>query len=645
MSPALVSYAATLVVYLGINSIGCWGLNLQFGVGGVMNFAFILFQAMGAYITAVLTLPRATTASAETYILGWHLPWPLPLLGAAVAGAVLALAIGAFALRPQRRDFQATVMLVVSIIAATLVVTEQGWFNGAQGLFGIPQPFVASLNLTISGYQWAFAGITALIALLVLFFSDRLTGSPWGRRLRAMRENSEAVESLGTSVRAESLKVYVIGGAIAAVSGGLLVEFIGAWSPAAWGTGETFIIFVAIIVGGLGNTFGAFFGAFLVLGVFLELPTYLPQIGSANTEESLQSAAIGVLILVFLWWRPQGIFPERRRQLSRLVPSARRESGDRVSPSRQPGPSAGEAGRAEGVSRPAGDGRGPGAPGVVPRESGAGGRPPGPAQFHWRPPARPGGAGGAATLSVRDLSRDFGGVQAVDGLSFDLAPGQVTGLIGPNGAGKSTALKLIAGAVRPAAGRVVVDGVDVAGWPAHKVARLGVIRTFQHTSEFARLTVLENLLTAAPGQPGDSLGGALLGRRHSRSRERELLDEAWSLLADFQLTAAADSYAGKLSGGQRRLVEIMRALMARPRVLLLDEPMAGVNPTLRLTIEEHLQRLRDDGLTMLMVEHELGSVERVCDSVIVMAQGKVLATGTMAELRQNQEVVSAYLVG
>jgi branched-chain amino acid transport system ATP-binding protein len=172
-----------------------------------------------------------------------------------------------------------------------------------------------------------------------------------------------------------------------------------------------------------------------------------------------------------------------------------------------------------------------------------------------------------------------------------------------------------------------------------------VIRTFQHTSEFARLTVLENLLTAAPGQPGDSLGGALLGRRHSRPRQRELLDEAWSLLADFNLTAAADSYAGKLSGGQRRLVEIMRALMARPRVLLLDEPMAGVNPTLRLTIEQHLQRLREDGLTMLMVEHELGSVERVCDSVIVMAQGKVLATGTMAELRSNEEVVSAYLTG
>jgi ABC-type branched-subunit amino acid transport system ATPase component len=134
-------------------------------------------------------------------------------------------------------------------------------------------------------------------------------------------------------------------------------------------------------------------------------------------------------------------------------------------------------------------------------------------------------------------------------------------------------------------------------------------------------------------------------RRRAQARQAELLAQARVLLDDFGLSAHADSYAGQLSGGQRRLVEIMRALMARPSVLLLDEPMAGVNPTLRLTIEEHLKRLRDSGLTMLMVEHELGSVERVCDSVIVMAQGKLLATGTMAELRGNEEVVSAYLAG
>ncbi len=344
MTPALQSYVATLLVYLAVNSIACWGLNLQFGVGDVMNFAFILYQSIGAYITAVLTLPRPAPGGPETYILGWHLPWPLPLAGAAVSGALLALAVGSFALRPRRRDFQATVMLVVSIIAATLVTSEQGWFNGGQGLFAIPQPFSGRLNLGISGYDWFFLGLVAVFAAVVLFFTDRLTGSPWGRRLRAMRDNAEAAESLGTSVRAESLKVYVIGGAIAAVSGGLLVEFIGAWSPAAWGTGETFIFFVAIIVGGLGNNFGAFFGALLVLGAFLELPTFLPTIGSSNTEESVQAAAIGVLILVFLWWRPQGVFPERKRELARFIPGARTQVGQHQG-RRGPGPARHHPGR------------------------------------------------------------------------------------------------------------------------------------------------------------------------------------------------------------------------------------------------------------------------------------------------------------
>ena len=621
---AFLSYAATLLVYLGVNTIACWGLNLQFGVGGVMNFAFILYQAMGAYITAVLTLPAAATQVDERYILGWHLPWPLPLAGAAVAGAALALAVGSFALRPARRDFQATVMLVVSIIAATLVTSEQGWFNGNQGLFGIPQPFAASLGLGIDGYYWFFVAVTAGAALVALLGTDLITSSPWARKLRAMRENADAAAALGVNVRAESIKAYVIGGAIAAVSGGLLVEFIGAWSPAAWGTGETFIFFVAIIVGGLGNNFGAFLGAFLVLGVFLELPTYLPQFASANTEESLQSAAIGVLILAFLWFRPQGIFPERRRRLSRLLPAGVTEP---VVTQPAVVQSAATESAALVRDRPQ-EQRGPA--GAVPRT-------PAPDAAATRAPS--------ARLAVSELRRGFGGVNAVDRLSFELVPGQATGLIGPNGAGKSTALKLIAGAIAPAGGQVLVDGTDVTGQPAYKMARLGVIRTFQHTSEFAKLTVLENLIAAAPGQPGGTLGGALLGRRHARARQRELLGEAWALLADFQLTSLADTYAGRLSGGQRRLVEIMRSLMARPRILLLDEPMAGVNPTLRLTIEEHMKRLRDGGLTMLMVEHELGSVERVCDSVIVMAQGKLLATGTMAELRGNQEVVSAYLTG
>jgi neutral amino acid transport system ATP-binding protein len=252
----------------------------------------------------------------------------------------------------------------------------------------------------------------------------------------------------------------------------------------------------------------------------------------------------------------------------------------------------------------------------------------------------------AALLAVRDLRRSFGGVQAVDGISFEAERGVITGLIGPNGAGKSTALGVIAGALAPSGGGVRFDGEDVTGWPPMRLARRGLIRTFQISSEFARLTVLENLLVGARDHVGESLAGALLfGKRRWRAQERELVARARELLVRFEMIGKEDEYAGNLSGGQKRLLEIMRALMAEPKLLLLDEPMAGVNPTLSRKIQGHLEELRAEGLAMLMVEHELAVVERLCQRVIVMAQGKVISEGTMDAVRKNQEVLDAYLVG
>ena len=249
-------------------------------------------------------------------------------------------------------------------------------------------------------------------------------------------------------------------------------------------------------------------------------------------------------------------------------------------------------------------------------------------------------------LAVRDIRKSFGGVHAVDGVSLSVPQGSTTGLIGPNGAGKSTALGVIAGALRADGGTVEFDGDDISGLPPMNRARRGLIRTFQTSSPFSRLTVLENLLVAAQNNPGETLLGAvLLGKRSWRRHERELVDRARELMAQFEMTDKEDEWAGNLSGGQRRLLEIMRGLMARPKLLLLDEPMAGVNPTLARGIEGHLERLRHDGLTMLMIEHELGVVERLCDRVIVMAQGKVISEGTMESLRTEQEVLDAYLVG
>jgi len=248
-------------------------------------------------------------------------------------------------------------------------------------------------------------------------------------------------------------------------------------------------------------------------------------------------------------------------------------------------------------------------------------------------------------LVVRDVSRDFGGLKAVDGASFSALPGHITGLIGPNGAGKSTLLGIIAGAIKPGAGTITFEGRSVTGLAPNLVARRGIIRTFQLSAEFAKLTVLENLLVAAPAQKGESLLGAELGRLYWGRGEDKLVEVARGVLDRFAMTAKENELAGNLSGGQKRLLEIMRALMAKPTMLLLDEPFAGVNPTLAREIEQYLLDLRDEGLSMIMVEHELSVVERVCDPVVVMAQGKVISEGSMRDVTARQEVLDAYLIG
>jgi ABC-type branched-subunit amino acid transport system ATPase component len=248
-------------------------------------------------------------------------------------------------------------------------------------------------------------------------------------------------------------------------------------------------------------------------------------------------------------------------------------------------------------------------------------------------------------LQVREIARSYGGVRAVDGASFDVLPGTITGLIGPNGAGKSTVLGMIAGAIPPSSGSIAFEGRSIERLPTYQVARRGISRTFQLSSPYRRMTVLENLLVAAPHQRGETLWSALLGKRYWRRQERMFVERARGLLAQFDMKHKEDEYAGSLSGGQQRLVEIMRSLMTEPKLLLLDEPMAGVSPVLAGRIAGYLEELRQGGLTMLMVEHELGFVDRLCDPVIVMAQGTVLSQGTMGELRTRREVVDAYLVG
>ena len=252
-----------------------------------------------------------------------------------------------------------------------------------------------------------------------------------------------------------------------------------------------------------------------------------------------------------------------------------------------------------------------------------------------------------APLEVEGIRKEFGGITAVDGVSFDVEEGTLTGLIGPNGAGKSTTFNLITGMLDPDGGAVRFNGEDITGFEPHEIANRGLARTFQIARELEEMTVLENMMLAPKGQVGESLWRSVMPftRGAVREQETEQLERVWEVLDFFEIDHLAGEYAGNLSGGQRKLLEMARALLTDPDVLLLDEPFAGVNPSLEKRLLEHIHELRERGYTFLIVEHDMDLIMNNCERVIVMHQGRILKDGTPAEIKESEEVIEAYLGG
>ena len=249
-----------------------------------------------------------------------------------------------------------------------------------------------------------------------------------------------------------------------------------------------------------------------------------------------------------------------------------------------------------------------------------------------------------ALLEVRALARSFYGVHALNGVDLDVEAGTITGLIGPNGAGKTTLFHCVSGLIPPEAGRVRFDGHDITGEPPHRITRRGLVRTFQIARGFPRLSVLENLLLYGAAQPGETLWRSVARPASVSRREDELRDRAAALVRRLNLLRVANDPAATLSGGQKKLLEIGRALMTDPRLILLDEPIAGVNPTLANEIAAHLESLASEhGLTFLIIEHNMDLIARLCRPVIVMTEGRRLAQGAFAEVAADPRVQAAYM--
>lgn len=313
MSPQVQFYVTELLVLFCVNIIAVWGLDLQFGVTGINNFGFIIFVAVGGYASAVFTLgSQSANGGFQHFIGGAHLAYPFSVLAATVVAGIVAIPIGFIGISKLRGDYQAIVMLVLTVMAIDLTDAAINIVNGSAGLSLVPQPLAQYFHSQIT-YSWVYVVLSIAWSVVAFWVVRGITAAPLGRRLRAVRDSDSAASALGINVVRMKMKVFVVGSMLAGLSGAVFVQYLSSWAPASWGYMETFWFFTAIVIGGTGNMLGGAIGVLLVPIVFQEATRFFPNIGYPGLSAALQWVVIGVLILLFLWFRPQGLVPERRR--------------------------------------------------------------------------------------------------------------------------------------------------------------------------------------------------------------------------------------------------------------------------------------------------------------------------------------------
>jgi len=327
---SIVFYLLTVCIFFCIYCIYAWGLNLQFGIGGILNFTYITFVAIGAYFAGVTALGKPTVnGMSGHYILGWQLPFPIPPVLGGIAAGILAVFIGFIGLRRLRSDYLAIVTVAVGQIAWMVIGNNTPLFNGWDGITSVPQPYNSLFQLNYNNYEWVFLVICIVFAVVGFWAIQRLTHSPYGRVLRAIREDEDVAAALGRNVFRYKMSAFIIGSIYAGVGGALTIEFIGAFNPSGWTTMETFIIWAAMLVGGRGNNVGMIFGAFVVPVFFTEITRFLPQIpGHPLLISSLRGMAIGLLLMLIVRYRPEGVIPEKKNVYPIDSSPERRELSD-----------------------------------------------------------------------------------------------------------------------------------------------------------------------------------------------------------------------------------------------------------------------------------------------------------------------------
>jgi len=318
MSPILF-YATTLLVFWFDYNILTWGLNIQFGYTGILNFAFIIFMAIGAYVSGVFALPQANGVAGQTYVLGLSWPFPITFLMGGLAAALLGLLVGFVALKRLRSDYMAIVTVALGAIAYDFIGNVTGLFNGWDGLGGVPQPLLTRFNIDYNTYQFVYVVVAGVFALILWWFANRIYSSPFGRTLRSIREDQDVSEAFGKNTFKYRMIAMVIGCFYAGIAGAILIGFSTALNPSGWTAGETFVVWTALLVGGTANNWGAMLGALLVPVGFQEATRFLPQLTSnPSFIPAMRNILVGSMLILVLWFRPQGIIPEKKTRFNRF---------------------------------------------------------------------------------------------------------------------------------------------------------------------------------------------------------------------------------------------------------------------------------------------------------------------------------------
>jgi branched-chain amino acid transport system permease protein len=599
------------------------GLNIVVGFAGLLDLGYAAFFAIGAYTYGIfasyqvqpewsafwepfqwLGLVERLSPGSGRDLVHFTVSFWLMLPVSALVAAFFGVLFGAPTLR-LKGDYLAIVTLGFGEIVPIVARNTPSLTNGAAGLNGVATPNLFGYAFGVKSLPYYYLGL-ALIVFLI-FVSARLKSSRIGRAWMAIREDEIAAEAMGIDRVRLKLLAFGVGAAFAGMTGTFYVAKLQTATPEMFQFPVSVMLLVMIVFGGIGSISGVVLGALilqLLQSWFLQDLTQwvhafgnLTDISFFQQVDLVQSIELifGIILVLMMLYRREGLIPAHRAVTA-------------LSPAEQT---------------------------AVPSRGGFTGA------LAQRSPVdltQP-------LLEIRGLSKSFGGIRAVAGLDLTVMPGRIVAAIGPNGSGKTTLFNLVTGLIKPDAGRVLFAGEDVTGLAPHVIVERGIARTFQNLRLFANMTVTDNVLVGTHARTATGALGAVIRPPGVRREEEAARARAARVLGLFgnRLLPRAAHLARTLSYANRRRLEIARALVSEPTLLLLDEPTAGMNPTETLELTDQIRSLRDAGITILLIEHKLGVVNEIADHVVVLDHGEKIAEGAPEEVHRNEEVLRAYL--